>query len=436
MTEGDIKVVGLSSSKKGGQTNWKIIGAIIGIIVLALGIVAGILLVKQQQDIREKAEIVSCVDPTVEQCPVAGKPDVLRNCHPPQSDNSPVESICNEEGKISFCGNKNYCCPSVGGSWTTDMSVCTLDVFPKVDLIPAEAEVSCAQGFTDSFDTIDLTKWNKEGDVNVNGGVLEVKRDEPGTTSYDGLYTKNSFTDDFTVEVDVPEVNKSGDGGGGATILFTTDTTEGLSVVRQRKNNRGGAGVWQITSRLNVGTNFDNGLKTLAQGAVSFKVERKAGKFKIFYKTGANYILLDEPTLTLTKPIQKIHLSAMNTEYIASEYTLVKYDNFKISCSGNIATTTPTPTSSPTRTPTTTPTATGVGTATPTATGQRTATATATVTSTSTSSTSATKTPTARATATSTSSSAPIPVTGMNLPTMIGAGFGILMILISLALAL
>ena len=61
----DIKIVGLSSSKSSGKTNWKIIGAIIGIVVLALGIIAGILLVRQQQDIREKAQIVSCTDPHI-----------------------------------------------------------------------------------------------------------------------------------------------------------------------------------------------------------------------------------------------------------------------------------------------------------------------------------------------------------------------------------
>lgn len=37
------------------KVNWKVIGAILGVVVLALGVVAGIILVRQQQDIREKA---------------------------------------------------------------------------------------------------------------------------------------------------------------------------------------------------------------------------------------------------------------------------------------------------------------------------------------------------------------------------------------------
>ena len=61
----------------------------------------------------------------VEQCPDSR--GYLLNCSPPdgpESDGTPVESICNSAGRVEWCGGRQYCCPSAGGAWTTDMSAC------------------------------------------------------------------------------------------------------------------------------------------------------------------------------------------------------------------------------------------------------------------------------------------------------------------------
>jgi hypothetical protein len=116
MPEEEVKVVGLSKEKSGGKTNFKIIFAIIGIVVLALGIVAGIILVREQQNISENAQTCN------EECP--GADGVLRNCHPPNSDGSAQESVCSSGGLIAFCGSRNYCCPSAGAPWTTNLTLC------------------------------------------------------------------------------------------------------------------------------------------------------------------------------------------------------------------------------------------------------------------------------------------------------------------------
>ncbi len=34
------------------------------------------------------------------------------------------EKLCNSTGRKEVCGGTNYCCPTTGGSWTTDMSKC------------------------------------------------------------------------------------------------------------------------------------------------------------------------------------------------------------------------------------------------------------------------------------------------------------------------
>lgn len=123
MQDSDIKVVGLSSNKSKGKTNWKIIGAIIGIIVLAIGVVAGIILVKQQQNISEKASELMCTNPLAEQCP--GVDGVLRNCHPPENSGGPTESRCDTANRVEFCGSKCFACPAVNGEWReVNISLC------------------------------------------------------------------------------------------------------------------------------------------------------------------------------------------------------------------------------------------------------------------------------------------------------------------------
>lgn len=124
----DIKIVGLSSKKAGG-TNWKVISAIVGIVVLSIGVIAGIFLVREQQDIREKAT-GNCEDPkSIVQCPRSD--GALVSCNPPDSNNNAQISICNVAGRIESCGLgtnvKEYCCPTAGGAWTLDMTACTCD---------------------------------------------------------------------------------------------------------------------------------------------------------------------------------------------------------------------------------------------------------------------------------------------------------------------
>ncbi|MCC6711218.1 MAG: hypothetical protein IT416_02585, partial [Candidatus Pacebacteria bacterium] len=57
-----------------------------------------------------------------EQCP--GNDGVLRNCTPPESDGSSQDSTCNVKGRVESCGGREYCCPSPGGVWTTNMTAC------------------------------------------------------------------------------------------------------------------------------------------------------------------------------------------------------------------------------------------------------------------------------------------------------------------------
>lgn len=75
------------------------------------------------------------VEPTIpaschQQCP--GDDGVLRSCTPPEADGTAKESLCNSAGRVEVCGNANYCCPSVGGAWTKDMTKCPTVTEPPV----------------------------------------------------------------------------------------------------------------------------------------------------------------------------------------------------------------------------------------------------------------------------------------------------------------
>ena len=121
----EIKVVGLAQSKNKGKTNWKIVSAIIGIVVLSIGVIAGIVLVRQQQDIREQAA-GNCDNPgSIVQCPRSD--GALVSCNPPDSNGNAQISKCTYAGRVEVCGGKSYCCPSANGSWTEDMTSCTCD---------------------------------------------------------------------------------------------------------------------------------------------------------------------------------------------------------------------------------------------------------------------------------------------------------------------
>lgn len=124
MKDGDINVIGQSNNKPKSKINWKITGAIIGIVVLAIGVIAGIILVRQQQNISEKAS-GNCDNPnSIVQCPRSD--GALVSCHPPDDNGNAQISLCNSAGRVEVCGGRNYCCPSAGGSWTSNMDACAV----------------------------------------------------------------------------------------------------------------------------------------------------------------------------------------------------------------------------------------------------------------------------------------------------------------------
>lgn len=56
------------------------------------------------------------------QCPAASNHSLLVSCT--ASGDGTYNSLCNSAGRVEQCGGRNYCCPSAGGEWTTNMSAC------------------------------------------------------------------------------------------------------------------------------------------------------------------------------------------------------------------------------------------------------------------------------------------------------------------------
>lgn len=117
-----FEIVSPGKSKAGGKKG--LIVAILVVVFLILSVVAGVLLVRQQQNIQEKAASALC--PGAEACPYPSQPSLLRSCHPADADGTVQESLCNVAGRVETCGpaTTKYCCPGPNQAWTTDMTKC------------------------------------------------------------------------------------------------------------------------------------------------------------------------------------------------------------------------------------------------------------------------------------------------------------------------
>jgi hypothetical protein len=133
MADSPFEIVTSGKPKRGSKGI--IIGAIITVFLL-LSVVAGVLLVRQQQNIQEKAASTQC--PGAEQCPNSANPNLLQSCHPADTDGTTSDSLCNTAGRIETCGaaSTQYCCPSVGAAWTTDMTACNVLASPTATATP------------------------------------------------------------------------------------------------------------------------------------------------------------------------------------------------------------------------------------------------------------------------------------------------------------
>ncbi|MEK7471007.1 MAG: hypothetical protein AAB622_03360, partial [Patescibacteria group bacterium] len=117
-----FEIITPSKSKKTSPKN--IIIILLVFVFLAGAIFLGVTLVQQNQNVAEKAA-GNCDNPSsIVQCPRSD--GNLVSCTPPDANNNAQISICNSAGRVEACGDSDYCCPSAGGAWTTNMTACAV----------------------------------------------------------------------------------------------------------------------------------------------------------------------------------------------------------------------------------------------------------------------------------------------------------------------
>lgn len=112
-----FSIISPKKSKGIGKTGI-IVGSLIAVFLI-LSVVAGVLLVQQQQNVQPEA---ACSLNSCNQCSSKNGYIIMNtyNCNPKTGD----QQYCNKAKKIGACNNINYCCPKPGQKWTTDMTAC------------------------------------------------------------------------------------------------------------------------------------------------------------------------------------------------------------------------------------------------------------------------------------------------------------------------
>lgn len=164
------------------------------IIFLLLSLWVGLVLVGQPQNIIKKAAYPVC--PGGEQCPMVGYPNHLLSCHPPDGT-SPSDSLCNSVGRVETCGANytKYCCPTVGGNWTTDMTACPLPPTPIPTPQPPTASTPLTNINCPSSDPLPVNfSWS-----NVVGATSYMLNIDDMSNGWNGCTTPNA--NDYCITV-------------------------------------------------------------------------------------------------------------------------------------------------------------------------------------------------------------------------------------------
>ena len=130
--------------------------------------------------------------PGTQACPDStGK--VLRDCKNPDSDGTSRDAICSKAGQKDSCGGKEYCCPSAGGVWTTDMTKCPTSKCVQCSGKP-NAKASGDANCDDKTNLIDYSIWREEYLSTQCGNQIMVLPTWKADFNCDGLVDLADYT--------------------------------------------------------------------------------------------------------------------------------------------------------------------------------------------------------------------------------------------------
>lgn len=98
------------------------------------------------------------------------------------------EQLCNSAGRKESCGGKEYCCPSAGGAWTTDMAKCPTSKCTQCSGKPnakASGDADCS-GITN---LVDYSIWREEYLSTQCGNHIMILPSWKADFNCDGLVT-------------------------------------------------------------------------------------------------------------------------------------------------------------------------------------------------------------------------------------------------------
>ncbi len=203
----------------------KNIVAIITIVVIALIAVAAVFV---SYRLSNQANVV----PTKSRANTDVCPDdsgVLLISSTPSSDGT-YQSLCNQAGRVETCGGAKYCCPSVGGTWTTNMTNCpSANVTATTTAAAGGVGVACAACTSTAECSTGLTCDAADG---------RCKKTDGTTTCFEGSAACTSTaiavaqvcvpTATITCEPDCPT-----DCGTEASVITTCKNSCGVATTKQ-----------------------------------------------------------------------------------------------------------------------------------------------------------------------------------------------------------
>lgn len=130
--------------------------------------------------------------PGAQACPDPNNGNKLRNCTPPDSDGTPQDTLCTAAGMKMACGGRDYCCPAVGGNWTTDLTKCTA-TSKCTQCSDATAKGKGDANCSGSVDLMDYSIWRDEFNVAKCGTDPSTRNNWKADFNCDGLVTMADY---------------------------------------------------------------------------------------------------------------------------------------------------------------------------------------------------------------------------------------------------
>jgi hypothetical protein len=209
-------------------------------------------------------------------------------------------------------------------------------IFPARTLA---ATITCSPGYTDTFDgsVLDSSMWETYGTSDQNtvtqNGEIDMSTTQASGSAQLNINTQgiNDFSGDFDMQVDVPTL--TGDDTTHADLYAISDDYSSSIDIHAALES---GDAYSVVSMLNDGATTSVSIDDVP---VSLRITRQGFDIKTYYKTGTDFILLqDYPDSFGSNFFLGLELDAYNLTGTARS---ASFDNFSLTCPETAAPTSP-----------------------------------------------------------------------------------------------